>query len=99
MPRAARGRELRRKLDRREQASGIGASGAREVERRPMVDRRAHDRQAERHVDARAEARVLQHRQALIVIHREHRVGVAQAVRMKQRIGRQRTDHVVTSHA
>ena len=49
------------------------------VERRAVIDRRAHDRQAERDVDRAAEARVLDHRQTLVVIHREHRVALARA--------------------
>ena len=43
----------------------------RRVERRAVIDRGAHDRQAERDVDGVAEARVLEHRQALVVVHRE----------------------------
>src|SRR5882672_1808352 len=54
-----------------QQAVGLRAPGPCDVDRRPVVDRRTHDRQAERDVDALAEACVLQDRQPLIVIHRE----------------------------
>ena len=55
-----------------------------------MIDRGADQRQAERDVDREAEALVLQHRQPLIVVHREHRVRVPQLRLGEQRIGRQR---------
>src|SRR5688572_2678220 len=75
-PKRLRGRcELDGKLHRFDQAAGVGAAGARDVERGAVVDRGAHERQAEGHVDALAERRVLEHRQALVVVHREHRVG------------------------
>ena len=69
------------KLDGERRRPRAGCPGPRiaragEVERGAVVDRGAHDRQAERHVDGVAEARVLQHRQALVVIHREHGVAV-----------------------
>ena len=67
-------------------ASAIGG----EVERRAVVDRRARERQAERHVDAVAEARRLEHRQALVVVHRDDRVVVARVLRHEHGVGRQR---------
>ena len=60
------------------EAARIGAAGAGEIERRAVIDRGAHERQAERDVDRRAEAGVLEHRQALVVVHREHGVEAAQ---------------------
>src|SRR5262245_40426659 len=59
-------RESDRKLERLEQAARIGLALAGEVERGAVIDRGAHERQAERDVDAAAEARVLEHRQALV---------------------------------
>ena len=55
-----------------------------------MIDRGAHERQPKRDVHAAAEGRVLQDRQALVVIHGEHRIGVFQPLGHKQRIGRYR---------
>src|SRR5260221_13317572 len=78
--------ELAGKLERFGEAAGIGAPGAGKVERRAVIDRGADEGQAERDVDAAAEARILQHRQALVVIHRQHAVGLAQALGHEQRI-------------
>src|SRR5688572_21787550 len=81
-PNLLRGRcELDGKLHRLDQASGVGLAAAGEVERGAVVDRGAHERQAERDIDAAAEARVLQHRQSLVVVHGEHRVGAFQPLR------------------
>src|SRR5258708_9942002 len=86
-PNLLRGRcELDGKLERFLEAAGIGAAGAGKVERRAVIDRGADEGQAERDVDAAAEARVLQHRQPLVVIHRQHAVGLAQALGHEQRI-------------
>jgi len=43
-----------------------------------MIDRGTDHRQAQRQIDAVTEARELEHRQALVVIHRQHRVGAGQ---------------------
>ena len=59
-----------------------------------MIDRGAHERQAERDVHPAPEARVLEHRQTLIVIHREHAVGGRQPLGDEQRIGRERAARV-----
>ena len=59
-----------------------------------MVDRRTDDRQAQGHVDCSAEAFVLEYRQALVVVHRQHRVAVLQIFGGKQGIGRQRPAQV-----
>src|SRR5204863_6609191 len=73
-PNLLRGRcELDGKLHRLDQAARVGAPGAGEVERGAVVDRGAHERQPERDVYALPEARVLQHRQPLVVVHRQHR--------------------------
>src|SRR5258706_1890630 len=78
--------ELDGKLERFGEAAGIGAPGAGKVERRAVIDRGADEGQAERDVDAAAEARVLQPRQPLVVIHRQHAVARAQALGHEQRI-------------
>ena len=73
----ARG-QRERESSRLDQAARVGLAGAGDVERGTVIDRRAHVRQAERDVDRVAETRVLEHRQALIVIHRQHRVDAPQ---------------------
>src|SRR5262245_49031139 len=60
------------------EAAGVGAVGAGEIERGAVIDGGAQDRQAERHVDRAIEAGVLDHGQALVVIHREHGVALCQ---------------------
>ena len=72
--------------------SAVRASAgvAREVERGAVIDRRARKRQAERHVDAVAEARRLEHRQSLVVIHRDDRVVAARVLGDEHRVGGQR---------
>src|SRR6185503_7070864 len=87
-PNRLRGRcELNGELYRLDQAAGIGLAGACEVERGAVVDRGAHERKAEGHVDAAAEARVLEHRQSLVVVHGEHGVRLLQALGNEKRIG------------
>src|SRR2546426_7969659 len=81
-PNLLRGRcELDGKLHRLDQAARVGASGPGEIERGAVVDRGAHEREPERDVYALPETRVLQHRQPLVVVHREHRVGAFQSFR------------------
>src|SRR2546430_17643963 len=58
-----------------------------------MIDGGAHDRKPEGHVDAVAEARVLQHRKPLIVVHRDHAIEFARFGRNEDRIGWKRTGH------
>ncbi len=48
----------------------------------------------ERDIDAAAEAGVLEHRQALVVVHGQHRVAVRERVRHEQGVGRQRADEL-----
>ena len=64
------------------------------VQRRAMIDRGANYRQSQRDVHAAPEACMLQHRQTLIVVHRQHRVALRQAMRREQRIRRQRFAHI-----
>src|SRR6266850_6090971 len=88
-PNRLRGRcELDGKLERLREARAVCAARAGEVERGAVVDRGADEGQAERDVHAAAEARVLQHRQPLVVIHGEHRIGLPQALGDEQRVGR-----------
>src|SRR3954462_15827900 len=66
-PNILRGRcELDRKLERLAQAAGIRAAAARDVERRAVVDRGAHERQPEGDIHTASERGVLQHRQTLV---------------------------------
>ena len=55
-----------------------------------MVGRGTQQRQAERHVDRALEAGVLDDRQSLIVIHREHCVVACEHLWHEYRVGRQR---------
>ncbi|MNI90887.1 hypothetical protein D3C73_1484700 [compost metagenome] len=71
------------------QAAGVDLAAAGQVQGGAVVDRCADDRQAEGHVDCRAEAFVLQHRQALVVVHRQHRIAVLQIFGGKQSVGGQ----------
>ena len=57
-------------------ACHLARAPSREVQRRAVVHRGTHERQAERDVHGVGEVVVLQHRQALIVVHGEHRVRV-----------------------
>ena len=88
--------ELDRQAGRGDEAAGIGAAGAGEVERRAVVHRGAHDGQPQRHVHRVAEAGVLEHRQALVVVHGQHHVVVRQRARHEHGVGRQRA---VDQHA
>ena len=54
-----------------------------------MVHRGAYDGQAEGDVDRAPEALVLEHRQALVVVHRQHRVGGLQVAGGEQGVRRQ----------
>ena len=64
-----------------------------------MVDRGADPRQPERDVDRMAEACVLEHRQALVVVHREHRVVAREARGHECGVRRERPFDVVTGGA
>src|SRR2546422_8083894 len=93
-PNLLRGRcEVDGKLHRFGEAAGVGAPGAGKIERRAVVDGSSDERQAEGDVHAAAEARVLQHRQSLVVIHGEHAIGLAQPLGHEQRVGGDRTPY------
>ena len=69
-------------------ARGSARSVAGNVERGAMVGRGAHDRQAERDVDAFVEMQRLERDQRLVVIHAQRRVVVARgAARMEHGVG------------
>src|SRR2546426_11486781 len=86
-PKRLRGRcELDRKLGRLDQAARVGLAGSRELERGAVIDRSTHERQAEGHVHAASEARVFEHREALVVVHGERAIGGAQPLRHEQRV-------------
>src|SRR3977135_1783445 len=90
-PKRLRGRcELDGKLGRLGQAARVGLAGAGELERGAVVDRGAHERQAESHVHAASEARVFEHREALVVVHGERAIGGLQPLRPEQRLRGQR---------
>src|SRR5256885_13212369 len=86
-PKRLRGRcELDRKLGRLDQAARVRPAGSGELEGSAVVDRGAHERQAEGHVHAASEARVFEHREALVMVHGEHAIGAAQPLRHEQRV-------------
>ena len=60
------------------QAAGIGPAAAGQIQRRAVIHRGAHQRQAEGDIDGVAESLVFEHRQALVVVHRQHCVGTLQ---------------------
>src|SRR5436190_4710583 len=86
--------ELRREQHGRDHALGIGFASARDVERRSMVDRRADDRQSERHVDRGAEGQQLDRYQSLIVVAGDHDLELAALCADEEGIGRKRTGDV-----
>jgi hypothetical protein len=61
-----------------EQARRIGHALAGEVQGRAMVDGHARIRQAQGEIHRLFESAVLQHRQSLVVVHREYGVDLAQ---------------------
>ena len=79
--------------------SASACAGAGERQRGAVIDRSAHDGQAERHVHGVAEAGVLDHRQALVVEHREHCIGLLQHVRREGGVGGRGADQLHASLA
>ena len=82
-----RARKARRKFERGKKARGIGASGARDVERGAVVGRGAHEGKAQRHVHRAVEGERLRGYQNLIVIHAERDIVVFARAGVKERIG------------
>src|SRR5690625_1434480 len=72
------------------EAVGVGTSGAGKLKCGAVVDGGAHDGKPQGDIDGAAEARVLEYRQALVVIHREHGVGLCEPRRNEGGVGRER---------
>ena len=68
------------------QAAGIRLAASRQAQRCSVIDAGAQNRQPQGDIHAIAEARVLDHRQALIMVHRDDDVGALQESRGKCRI-------------
>src|SRR6266571_7321939 len=64
-----------------------GDALARDVERGPVVDAGAHEREPQRHVDALVEARQLDRDVALVVVHGDHEVELAARRPPEERVG------------
>ena len=77
-----------------EQTLCIGAAGTRKIERSPVIDRGAHDGQTEGDVDPSVEGGVLEHGQALVVIHGQLCMRAGETMLCEQRIGRERSDEI-----
>jgi hypothetical protein len=74
-------------------AAGIGDPATGDVERRPVVGRRADERQPERDVHRAMDVGLLDGDQALVVVHRDHGVA-ARTERREQGVGRNRPECV-----
>nr|GEU28139.1 2-octaprenyl-6-methoxyphenol hydroxylase, putative [Tanacetum cinerariifolium] len=87
--------------DRRVHAAAVGQAEplAGQVERGAVVDRGADQGQAQGDVDAVAERGEFQHRQALVVVHGQHAVGVHQVLGLEQGVGRIRTGNIDAARA
>ena len=81
--------KTRRKPDGGDKARRIGAAGAGDIERRAVIRRRAHERQAKRDIDGVVEGERLDRDQGLIVVHAKSCVVGARARRMKHGVRRQ----------
>ena len=82
---------LGRKLQGCDETLGRGDALAGNVERRAVVGRCAHERQAERDVDALVEGQRLDRDEGLVVIHRDDCIVARAGGGMKQRVGGVRT--------
>ena len=71
-----------------EQAVRPRVPTAGEVERGAVIDRAADDGQAQRGIDRVVKADVFEHRQSLVVVHRQHRIAAFELVRGEQGVGR-----------
>ena len=78
----------------RYQARMLRPSRPREVDGGSVVDRRAHEAEPESDVDGLSEAGVLEHRQALIVVHRDHDVSAGEPLAGERGVGRDRAANV-----
>ena len=86
--------EPRRKLQRLDQAAGIGAAGAGDIEGGAVIGRGADERQAERDIDGAVEGERLHRDQRLIVEHAERDIIAGPRLRMKKRVGGKRSEGV-----
>src|SRR5258708_17240769 len=68
-----------RKLHCLGKAARVGFSAAGDIQRGAVIGRGAHERQAERDVHAAPEARVLEDRPSLVLVHREKAVRLLRA--------------------
>jgi len=91
-------RQLDAQIECGEQASWIRGSCPRavggKVKRSPMVDRGADDGEAQRHVNTVTEAGMLQHRQALVMVHRDYAVERFHLRGDEYRVGGKRPDEI-----
>src|SRR5690606_2271489 len=71
------------------QAADIGAAGAGQIQGGAVIHRGADDGQAQGDVHRLAESLVLEHRQALVVIHGQYRVGMVQILGREESVRRQ----------
>lgn len=76
------------------EATGIGAARSGQFQRRSVIDRGTQHRKTECHVHRVTEACVLECRQTLIVIHREHCIAACEFTRYERGIRRQRTERI-----
>ena len=87
-------RHVDRGIDRGEQTLRRSPAGAGEIKCRAVINRGTDDRQAERDIDAFVKGCVLEHREPLVVIHRQLCVGTRQHILGKQCVRGQRADQV-----
>jgi hypothetical protein len=85
--------ELGGELQRSHEAARAGLACARQREGGPVIGRGAHERQAERDVDAAVEGQRLEGNQRLVVIHGDHGVIGGARLGVEQGVGRMRTRH------
>ena len=76
-----------RAIARLQQAGGVGAAGAGDVEGRAVVGAGAHQRQPQRDVHALVHAQILDGDQSLVVVHRHDHVELAAARAHEDRVG------------
>ncbi|MNS97900.1 hypothetical protein D3C72_1322490 [compost metagenome] len=72
----------------------LGLASTGQVQRGAVVYRGADEGQPQRDVHAVAEGAVFQRRQPLVMVHRQHAVGIAQVARLEQRVGRERAARI-----
>ena len=93
-PRRGSSRQSVGELERRDEARRIGDPLSGDIERRAVIGGCAHERQAERDIDAFVEGEGLRRDQALVVIHCERHIVARPRLGMEHRIGGERPDDV-----